>query len=98
MKEVEPELFDSIKEDLKKDFHQEQKNALDEWTKKNIERKFEVADGYRDAANRAMDFYIYAGYFAAFCLVAAAMFLVYSNHLRSAARIEMLELKLNAAS
>lgn len=98
MKEVEPELFDSIKEDLKKDFHQEQKNALDELAKSSIERKFRTADNYFDVANRAVDWMTYANYFVFGFAIVACVFALSAYALRYSARIEMLELKLNAAS
>lgn len=98
MKEVEPELFDSIKEDLKKDFHQEQKNALDELVKSSIERKFKTADNCFDIANRAVGWMTYANYLVYGFAFTACVFALLAYAFRYSARIEMLELKLNAAS
>ena len=97
MSPVEPELFDAIREDLKRDFAEVSDKARVEWERKSIERDFARAEGYKDLAERLSGvlYYLQLGCIAVSLLIIFAQ--LYGGRIDLMARLRALELKVNDA-
>ncbi len=97
MNPVEPELFDAIREDLKRDFAEVSSKASLEWNRKMVEQDFARAEGYKDLAERLSDvlYYLQLGCIAVSLLIIFAQ--LYGGHIDLMARLRTLELKVNDA-
>lgn len=97
MNPVQPELFDAIREDFKRETEQAMDKARKDWDRKMVEQDFARAEEYKDIAERlgGVLYYLQIACVAVSLLIIFAQ--LYGGHLDLLARLRTLELKVNDA-